>query len=75
LFCYLFFYDRYLNTALYVVLSVTFVRPGFGELFHIDPALEYGRNGFEKLDATPMKEWTLYRLSGEALDRLADKTG
>jgi GNAT superfamily N-acetyltransferase len=27
---------------------------------------------YEKLDATPMKEWTLYRLSGEALDRLAD---
>jgi len=49
LFCYLFFYDRYLNTALYVVPSVTFVRPGFGELFHIDPALEYGRNDFEKL--------------------------
>jgi GNAT superfamily N-acetyltransferase len=30
---------------------------------------------YEKLDATPMKEWILYRLSGEALDRLADKTG
>ena len=30
---------------------------------------------YEKLDATPMKEWVLYRLSGEALDRLADKNG
>ena len=30
---------------------------------------------YEKLGATPMKEWILYRLSGEALDRLADKTG
>ena len=30
---------------------------------------------YEKLDATPMKEWILYRLSGEALDRLADKSG
>jgi GNAT superfamily N-acetyltransferase len=30
---------------------------------------------YEKLDATPMKEWILYRLSGEALDRLADKNG
>ena len=28
---------------------------------------------YEKLDATPMKEWVLYRLSGEALDRLANK--
>ena len=30
---------------------------------------------YEKLDAIPMKEWILYRLSGEALDRLADKNG
>jgi RimJ/RimL family protein N-acetyltransferase len=30
---------------------------------------------YEKLDATPKKEWILYRLSGEALDRLADKNG
>ncbi len=30
---------------------------------------------YEKLDAAPMKEWILYRLSGEALDRLADKSG
>ena len=30
---------------------------------------------YEKLDATPMKEWILYRLNGEALDRLADKSG
>ena len=28
---------------------------------------------YEKLDASPMKEWILYRLSGEALNRLADK--
>ena len=28
---------------------------------------------YEKLGAAPMKEWILYRLSGEALDRLADK--
>ena len=30
---------------------------------------------YEKLDASPMKEWILYRLSGEALNRLADKSG
>jgi RimJ/RimL family protein N-acetyltransferase len=30
---------------------------------------------YEKLNAVPMKEWILYRLSGEALDRLADKNG
>ena len=30
---------------------------------------------YEKLGATPMKEWILYRLNGEALDRLADKKG
>ena len=30
---------------------------------------------YEKLGAAPMKEWILYRLSGEALDRLADKKG
>ena len=30
---------------------------------------------YEKLGATPMEEWILYRLSGEALDRLADKKG
>ena len=30
---------------------------------------------YEKLGATPMKEWILYRLSGGALDRLADKKG
>ena len=30
---------------------------------------------YEKLGATPMKEWILYRLSGEALDNLADKSG
>ena len=30
---------------------------------------------YEKLGAAPMKEWILYRLSGGALDRLADKKG
>jgi len=30
---------------------------------------------YEKLGAAPMKEWIVYRLSGEALDRLADKKG
>jgi GNAT superfamily N-acetyltransferase len=30
-------------------------------------------NAYEKLDAVPMKDWTVYRLSGEALDRLADE--
>jgi GNAT superfamily N-acetyltransferase len=30
---------------------------------------------YEKLGATPMKDWILYRLSGEALERLADKSG
>jgi hypothetical protein len=44
-----FFYNRYLNTDLYVLPSVTFVRPEFSELFHISPALEYGRNDVEKL--------------------------
>jgi GNAT superfamily N-acetyltransferase len=34
------------------------------------PAIEM----YEKLGAVPMKEWTVYRLSGEALDRLASKT-
>ena len=28
---------------------------------------------YEKLNAVPMKEWIAYRLSGEALDQLADK--
>ena len=27
---------------------------------------------YEKLNAVPMKEWILYRLSGQALDKLAD---
>jgi 3',5'-cyclic AMP phosphodiesterase CpdA len=46
-----FFYDRYRNTDLYVVPSVTFVRPDLSELFHIAPTLdsEYGRNDVEKL--------------------------
>ena len=44
-----FFYDHYRNTDLYVVPSVAFVRPDLSELFHIGPALEYGRNDFEKL--------------------------
>ena len=44
-----FFYNRFHNTDLYVLPSVTFVRPEFSELFHIPPALEYGRNDFEKL--------------------------
>jgi len=44
-----FFYDRYRNTDLYVVPSVTFVRPDFSELFHTDPALEFGRNDATKL--------------------------
>ena len=30
---------------------------------------------YKKLGAAPMKEWILYRLSDEALDRLADKKG
>ena len=30
---------------------------------------------YENLDASPMKEWILYRLSGEALNKLADKSG
>ena len=29
---------------------------------------------YEKLGASPMKEWILYRLNGEALNRLADKS-
>jgi GNAT superfamily N-acetyltransferase len=34
------------------------------------PAIEM----YEKLGAGPMKEWTVYRLSGEALDRLAGES-
>ncbi len=30
---------------------------------------------YEKLNAAPMKEWILYRLSGEALNKLADGSG
>ena len=30
---------------------------------------------YEKLGASPMKDWILYRLNGEALDRVADKNG
>jgi len=44
-----FFFNRYLNTNLYGLPSVAFVRPDFSEMFHISPALEYGRNDFEKL--------------------------
>ena len=33
------------------------------------PAIEM----YEKLGAVPMKEWTVYRLSGEGLDRLANE--
>ncbi|MFX0199052.1 MAG: metallophosphoesterase family protein [Candidatus Hodarchaeota archaeon] len=44
-----FFYNRYLNTNIFVVPSVTFVRPDFSEMFYIKPALEYGRNDIEKL--------------------------
>jgi GNAT superfamily N-acetyltransferase len=31
-------------------------------------------NVYEKLDAVPMLDWTVYRLSGEALERLANET-
>ena len=44
-----FFFNRYLNTNLYGLPSVAFIRPDFSEMFHISPALEYGRNDFEKL--------------------------
>lgn len=44
-----FFYNRYCNTNIYVVPSVTFVRPDFSEIFPIRPTLEYGRNDIEKL--------------------------
>ena len=30
-------------------------------------------NVYEKLNAVPMTDWTVYRLSGEALERLADE--
>jgi GNAT superfamily N-acetyltransferase len=33
------------------------------------PAIEL----YKKLGGVPMKEWTVYRLSGDALDRLADE--
>ena len=44
-----FFYNRYLHTDLYVLPSVTFVRPEFSELFHIHPSSEYGRYDADKL--------------------------
>jgi hypothetical protein len=44
-----FFYNRYRNSDLYVLPSIAFVRPEFSELSHIEPALEYGRNDFDKL--------------------------
>ena len=44
-----FFYNRYLNTDLYTLPSITFVRPDFSELFHVPPAAEYGRNDAAKL--------------------------
>ena len=34
-----------------------------------NPAIEL----YEKLGAVPLKEWSVYRLSGEALDRLASE--
>ena len=44
-----FFYNRYKKTDLYVLPSVTFVRPEFSELFNVGPADEYGRNDVSKL--------------------------
>ncbi|MFQ5399541.1 MAG: metallophosphoesterase family protein [Anaerolineae bacterium] len=44
-----FFYNRYHDTDLYVLPSVTFVRPEYSELFAVEPAAEYGRDDAEKL--------------------------
>jgi hypothetical protein len=44
-----FFYNRYKKTDLYVLPSVTFVRPEFSELFNVEPADECGRNDVNKL--------------------------
>ncbi|MCP4425922.1 MAG: hypothetical protein GY803_15625 [Chloroflexi bacterium] len=47
-----FFYNRYNDTDLYVLPSAAFIRPGFSELFAIEPAAEYGRNDPQKLGFT-----------------------
>ena len=44
-----FFYNRHLDTDLYVAPSVGFVRPDFSELYHVHPGTEYGRNDVAKL--------------------------
>ena len=44
-----FFYNRYKKTDLYVLPSVTFIRPEFSELFSVGPSDEYGRNDANKL--------------------------
>jgi predicted phosphodiesterase len=44
-----FFCNRYGDTDLYVLPSVTFVRPGYSELFDVEPAAEFGRDDAAKL--------------------------
>ena len=34
-----------------------------------EPAIRF----YRRLDAAPMDDWTVYRLTGAALDRLADE--
>lgn len=47
-----FFYNRYGETDLYALPAAAFIRPGFSELFGIEPAAEYGRNDPHKLGFT-----------------------
>jgi hypothetical protein len=45
-----FFYNLYKNTDIYVLPSITFVRPDFSAMFHVAPAdEENGRNDVNKL--------------------------
>lgn len=44
-----FFFNRYKKTDLYVLPSVTFIRPEFSELFNLGPTEECGRNDVNKL--------------------------
>ncbi len=44
-----FFYNRYRNTDLYVLPALSFVRPEFSEMFHVEPTAEYGRDDTAKL--------------------------
>ena len=44
-----FFYNVYNHTDMYILPSITFVRPDFTTMFHVGPAEEYGRADVNKL--------------------------